>query len=64
VERKNRSLEEIAKTLVNETKLPKYFGADAVSTICYTLNMVLIRPILKKNPFGKTKYISLKGLWL
>ena len=25
VERKNRSLEEEAKTLLNETKLPKYF---------------------------------------
>jgi len=30
VERKNRALEEIAKTLLNETNLPKYFWADAV----------------------------------
>jgi len=50
VERKNRSLEG-ARTLQNETKLPKYFWADVVSTICYTLNRVLIRPILKKTPY-------------
>ena len=51
MERKNRSLEEEARTLLNETKLPKYFWADAVSTICYTLNKLLIRLILKKTPY-------------
>ena len=51
VERKNRSLEEGARTLLNETKLPKYFWADVVHTICYTLNRVLIRPILRKTPY-------------
>ena len=50
VERKNRSLEELASTLLNETYKPKYFWADAVSTTCYVLNRVLIRPILKKIP--------------
>jgi len=49
VERKNRSLEELARTLLNETGLPKYFRADAISTTCYVLNRVLIRPILKKT---------------
>ena len=51
VDRKNRSLEDGDRTLLNETKLPKYFWADVVSTICYTLNKVLIRPILKKTPY-------------
>jgi len=51
VERKNRALEEIARTLLNETNLPKYFWADAVNTACYVLNRVLIRPILKKTPY-------------
>jgi len=51
VERKNRSHEEGARTLLNETRLPKYFWADAIHTIYYTLNRVLIRPILKKNPY-------------
>jgi len=49
VERKNRVLEEIARTLLNETNLPKYFWADAVNTVCYVLNKVLIRHILKKT---------------
>ena len=51
MESKNRSLEEGARTLLNETKLPKYFWADVVHTICYTLNRVLIRSILKKTPY-------------
>ena len=51
VERKNRSLEELAKTMLNETKLPKYFWADAVNTAFYVCNRVLIRPILKKTPY-------------
>ena len=51
VERKNRSLEEIARTLLNDTPLPKYFWAEAVNTACYILNRALIRPILKKTPY-------------
>jgi len=51
VERKNRSLQELARTMQNETSLPKYFWADAVDTTSYVLNRVLIRPILKKTPY-------------
>ena len=43
VERKNRSLEELARTMLNEYDVPKYFWADAVSTACYVLNRILIR---------------------
>jgi len=50
VERKNRSLEELARTMLSESSLPKYFWVDAVSTSCYVMNRVLIRPILKKTP--------------
>jgi len=51
VERKNRSLEEGARTLLNETKLPKYFWVNSMSAIYYTLNRLLIRSILKKCPY-------------
>nr|KYP49518.1 Retrovirus-related Pol polyprotein from transposon TNT 1-94 [Cajanus cajan] len=51
VERKKRSLEELARTMLNETKLPKYFLADVINTACHVLNKVLIRPILKKTPY-------------
>nr|KYP35691.1 Retrovirus-related Pol polyprotein from transposon TNT 1-94 [Cajanus cajan]KYP38474.1 Retrovirus-related Pol polyprotein from transposon TNT 1-94 [Cajanus cajan] len=51
VERKNRSLIELARAMLNENGLPKYFWADAVNTACYVLNRILIRPILKKTPY-------------
>ena len=51
VERKNKSPEELASTMLSESSLPKYFWADAVSTSCYVMNRVLIRPILKKTPY-------------
>ena len=51
VERKNRILEELARTMLNEGNLPKYFWADAINTACYVMNRVLIRPILDKTPY-------------
>ena len=51
VERKNRALEDIARTLLNETNLPKYFWPDAINTVYNMLKRVLIRPILKKTPY-------------
>ncbi|KAK7342390.1 hypothetical protein VNO80_25340 [Phaseolus coccineus] len=51
VERKNRLLEELASTILSESSLPKYLWADAVSTTCYVMNRVLIKPILKKTPY-------------
>nr|CAN81294.1 hypothetical protein VITISV_003263 [Vitis vinifera] len=51
VERKNRTLQEMAKTMLNENNLPKYFWAEAVNTSCYVLNIILLRPILKKTPY-------------
>lgn len=50
LKRKNRSLEELDRTLLNENNLPKYFWVDAVNTACYVLNKILRRPILKKTP--------------
>ena len=37
--------------MLSESSLPKYFWADAVSTSCYVMNRVPIRPILKKTPY-------------
>ena len=51
VQRKNRSLEELARTMLNENSLPKYCWTDAINTACYVLNRVLIRSILKKTPY-------------
>ena len=42
---------ELARTMLSDSNLPKYFWADAVSTTCFVSNRVNIRPILKKTPY-------------
>ncbi|KAL8092455.1 hypothetical protein AgCh_034658 [Apium graveolens] len=54
VERKNRTLIEAGRTLLEEAKLPIYFWAEAVNTTCYTQNVTLI------NRHGVTLYQMLK----
>ena len=51
VERKNRTLQEMARTMLKEHKLPTHFWGDAVNTTCYVLNRVSIRPLLLKTPY-------------
>ena len=51
VERKNRTLKEMARTILHENNLPNYFWAEAVNTSCYILNRVLIRSSLDKTPY-------------
>lgn len=41
----------MARTMLVENNLPKYFWAEVVNTSCYILNRILIRPILKKTPY-------------
>ena len=49
--RKNKTLQEMARTMLNENNLPKYFWAEVVNTSCYVLNKVLLRSIIKKIPY-------------
>lgn len=56
VERKNRSLQEMARTMIHETNMASYFWAEAVNTACYVQNRIYIRPIL-----NKTSYELFKG---
>jgi transposase InsO family protein len=62
VERKNRTLQEMARSMLCENSLPKYFWAEAVNTACYIVNRVLLRPFVGKTPFelifGKIPSIS------
>ena len=41
----------MARTMLNEYNLPKYFWAEAVNIVCYLSNRVFIRPILNKTPY-------------
>ncbi|GJT83371.1 retrovirus-related pol polyprotein from transposon TNT 1-94 [Tanacetum coccineum] len=56
VERKNRTLQEMSRTMLNEQSLPQKFRCNAVDTSTYILNRILIRAIL-----GKTPYEILRG---
>ena len=40
VERKNQTLQEIVRTMINEYGLPQYLWAEAVNTSCYISNRV------------------------
>jgi transposase InsO family protein len=51
VERKNRTLVEMARMMLDEHKTPRCFWADAISTACYISNRILLRSILNLTPF-------------
>nr|GEW12454.1 retrovirus-related Pol polyprotein from transposon TNT 1-94 [Tanacetum cinerariifolium] len=56
VESKNRTLQEMSRTMLNEQSLPQKFLCNAVDTSTCILNRILIRAIL-----GKTPYEFLRG---
>ena len=58
VERKNRTSEEMARTMLIASGLPRNFWAEAVNTACYILNRVLIRPITSKTPYELFKGVK------
>ncbi|WVZ93519.1 hypothetical protein U9M48_039491 [Paspalum notatum var. saurae] len=51
VERKNRTLVEMARTMLDEHKTLRCFWAEAVNTACYIANRIFLRAFL-----GKTSY--------
>nr|GEZ20965.1 ribonuclease H-like domain-containing protein [Tanacetum cinerariifolium] len=55
-ERKNRTLIEAAKTMLADSLLPIPFWAEAVNTVCYVQNRVLVT-----KPHNKTPYELLLG---
>ncbi|GJR89722.1 zf-CCHC domain-containing protein [Tanacetum coccineum] len=57
VERKNRTLQELSRTMLNEQSLPQMFWCNAVDTSTYILDQILIRAAI----LGKTPYKLLKG---
>ncbi|GJS24531.1 retrovirus-related pol polyprotein from transposon TNT 1-94 [Tanacetum coccineum] len=50
VERKNGTLQEMSRTMLNEQSLPQNFWCNALDTSTYILNRILIRAILGKTP--------------
>ncbi|GJS73418.1 reverse transcriptase domain-containing protein [Tanacetum coccineum] len=56
-ERRNRTLIEAARTMLDDSKLPTTFWAKAVSTACYVHNRVLVF-----KPYNKTPYELFRGI--
>ncbi|KAL8119418.1 hypothetical protein AgCh_016803 [Apium graveolens] len=52
VERKNITLVEAARTMLQDAKLPTSFWEEAVNTTCYTQNIYLINKALGKSPYS------------
>ncbi|XP_021728379.1 uncharacterized protein LOC110695459 [Chenopodium quinoa] len=55
VKRKNRSLEDMARTMLISSGVPRNFWAEAVNTACYILNRVSVRAITNKTPYELIK---------
>jgi transposase InsO family protein len=49
VERKNRSLCEMARTMLDEHRTPRRYLAEAVNTSCHVGNRIFLRAFLKKT---------------
>ncbi|KAL8108741.1 hypothetical protein AgCh_025001 [Apium graveolens] len=52
VERKNRTLVEAARTMLQDAKLPTSFWKKDVNTVCYTQNKYLINKAHSKSPYS------------
>jgi hypothetical protein len=51
VEPQNRSLVEMARTMVDEHRTPRCFSADAISIACYLSKQIFLHLILNLMPF-------------
>jgi hypothetical protein len=51
VERKDRTLMDMAKTMLEEYKTSDRFWAEAINTACYSINRLYLHRILKKTSY-------------
>nr|GEZ40877.1 retrovirus-related Pol polyprotein from transposon TNT 1-94 [Tanacetum cinerariifolium] len=51
VERKNKTLIKVARTMLTDSLLPIIFWAEAVNTACYVLNRALVTKTHNKTPY-------------
>ncbi|XP_012847829.1 PREDICTED: uncharacterized protein LOC105967762 [Erythranthe guttata] len=59
VERKNRTLQEMARVMMNAKEIAPRFWAEAVNTACHIINRVYLRPGTTKTPYEIWKGNSL-----
>jgi transposase InsO family protein len=51
VERKNRTLIDMARTILGEFKTPERFWSEAMNTACHAINRVYLHRLLKKMSY-------------
>nr|GEU90225.1 hypothetical protein [Tanacetum cinerariifolium] len=51
VERRNSTLVEAARTMLSAAKVPLFFWAEAIATVCFTQNRSLVIPRHEKTPY-------------
>nr|GEW28149.1 hypothetical protein [Tanacetum cinerariifolium] len=51
VERRYRTLVEAARTMLSAAKVPLFFWAEAIATVCFTQNRSLVIPRHEKTPY-------------
>jgi transposase InsO family protein len=51
VERKNRTLIDMARTMLGEFKTPERFWSEAVNTACHAINWLYLHRLLKKTSY-------------
>jgi transposase InsO family protein len=51
VERKNRTLLHMARTMLDEYMTSDWFWAEAINTACYAINRLYLHRILKKTSY-------------
>ena len=55
VERKNRTLQDMSRTMLLSSGLAPTYWAEAVNTACYIINRAMPRPMLDKTPYELIK---------
>jgi hypothetical protein len=67
VERKNRTILDMARTMLDEYKTPDRFWTEAINTTCYSINRLYLHRILKKTSYelltGKKPNVSYFGVF-
>jgi transposase InsO family protein len=56
VERKNKTLIDMARMMLGEFKTPERFWSEAVNTACHTINRLYLHCLLKKTSYELLTY--------